>query len=106
MSAKQTAYVVISGWHSSTKSAVEYVEHIVFGLPDKVTAVTVGSHFVALVEYVDQFGYAKATVERMGSFPHAASLSFDKEVALREFGAWTYQWAPGSLPRAASATAS
>ena len=102
-----TAYIVIHGVHTSCKTAVDYVEYIVYGTPDKVTAVTVGSHFVALVEYLDdQSNAAKATVERMGSFSHGASLSYDKEIAIREFGAWTYHWAPGSLPRAASATAS
>jgi len=106
MSASQTTYLVIHGWHNSCKSSVDYVESIVYGLPDKVTSVTVGSHFVALVEYVDQPGVARATFDRMGSFPHGANLTYDKVVALREFGSWVYHWAPGSLPRAASPTAS
>jgi len=98
------AYVVISGSHHSDKTTVDYVEHIVYGDPDRVTAVDVGRHFVALVEYINQDHFAGSTFRRMASFPHGASLSYDKAVALTEFGAQVYRLAPGSLPRAASAT--
>jgi len=101
---EHTAYMVVSGYHSSLKETVAYVEHIVYGSPDKVTAVDVGRHFVALVEWIGQPDSAAASFDRMGSFPHGASLSYEKHVALLEFGAQVYRLAPGSLPRAASAT--
>jgi hypothetical protein len=102
--ATKTAYLVITGSHLSDKSTLDYVEGIVYGAPDKVTALDVGSRFVALVEFIGQDSAASASLQRMGSFPHGASLSYDKEVALREFGAWAYHWAPGSLPRSTAAT--
>ena len=101
--ADRTAYLVIHGSHHSDKTTVDYVEHIVYGLPDKITAVDVGRHFVALIEYIDQDTAASYSMQRMGSFPYGAQLMTDRLVAIREFGAWTYHYAPGSLPRAAGA---
>lgn len=90
-------FVVIHGLHSSTKTAVDYVAHIVYGNP-RIEAVTVGSHFVAICEFpATQAALARHTMERMGSFPHGAGMMMDKEVALREFGAWIYHYAPGTF---------
>jgi hypothetical protein len=90
-------FVVIHGLHTSTKMVVDYVEHIVYGHP-RIDAVLVGSHFVAICEFPNgQWNWARGTFDRMGSFPHGAALSFDKEVAIREFGAWVYHYAPGTI---------
>jgi hypothetical protein len=96
MSDKPT-FVVIHGLHTSCKTVVDYVEHIVYGNP-RIDAVKVGSHFVALCEFAPtQDTAAKYTFDRMGSFPHGASLSLDKSTALGEFGAWVYHYAPGTI---------
>jgi len=90
-------FVVIHGNHTSTKSVVDYVAHIVYGNP-RIEAVEVGSHFVAICEFpASQATWAKGTFERMGSFPHGACMAVDKAVALREFGTWVYHWAPGTV---------
>jgi hypothetical protein len=90
-------FLIIHGNMTSTKSPVEYVEHIVYGNP-RIDAVLVGSHFVALVEFPStQETAARYTYDRMGSFPHAVSLTVSKEIALREFGTWVYHWAPGTV---------
>lgn len=90
-------YVVIHGNMTSTKSAVDYVAHIVYGNP-RIEAVTVGSHFVAICEFpASQATQAKYTFERMGSFPHGCCLSMDKVRALQEFGTWVYHHAPGTV---------
>jgi hypothetical protein len=90
-------YLVIHGNHTSTKTAVDYVAHIVYGNP-RIEAVTVGSKFVALVEFPGSQGtQAQYTFERMGSFPHGACMAMDKAIALREFGSWIYHYAPGTV---------
>jgi hypothetical protein len=90
-------FVVIHGQSHSAKSAVDYVAHIVYGNP-RIDAVTVGRHFVAIVEFpASQSTSAKYTFERMGSFPHGASFSMDKAIALQEFGSWVYHYAEGTV---------
>ena len=98
-----STFVVIHGNLTSTKSPVDYVAHIVYGLP-RIEAVQVGSKFVALVEFPEsQETQAKYTFERMRSFPHGVQLMLDKRVALLEFGTWVYHWAPGRLPQETAA---
>jgi hypothetical protein len=98
-------YVVIHGMHTSNRTPVEYVEHIVYGNP-RIDAVLVGSHFVALCEFPDtQDTAADYTLGRMGSFPHGAMLTLDRDVAIREFGAWVYHYAPGTIAGFAAETA-
>ncbi len=93
----KTTYLVISGNMTSTKSPVEYVEHIVYGNP-RIEAVLVGSHFVALCEYPEsQWTQCRYTFERMGSFPHGVKLMGDLLVALQEFGTMVRHWAPGTI---------
>lgn len=103
MSENTPTYVVVHGLHTSSKTAVDYVADIVYGSP-KIDVVLVGSRFVAILEYADTSkgervgsGFAQATFERMGSFPHGASLTFDIDVALREFGVWVRHYAPGTI---------
>jgi hypothetical protein len=92
-----TTYVVIAGNHTSTKSVVDYVAHIVYGNP-RIDAVEVGSHFVAICEFApSQATAARYTFDRMGSFPHGASFHWEKVSALTEFGTLVYQWAPGTI---------
>ena len=92
-----STYVVIHGMLTSKKSAVDYVADIVYGNP-RVEAIQVGSHFVAVCEFATaQKHAAAATFERMGSFPHGASLMLDRITALREFGTWIYHYAPGTV---------
>jgi len=90
-------YVVIVGNHTSTKTPVEYVAHIVYGEPE-IQAVEVGSHFVALLTYFgeEQAKLAQHTVDRMGSFPHGARLFYenDKTGAMAEFGWQVAHYAP------------
>lgn len=101
----KSTYVVIHGLHTSTKSVVDYVAHIVYGNP-RIDAVEVGSHFVALVEFpAGQETQARYTFERMGSFPHGAQYMLDKVIALQEFGTWVYHWAPGTVVGFAEDTA-
>ena len=49
MSDKPT-FVVIHGMHTSCKTVLDYVAHIVYGNP-RIEAVKVGSHFVAICEF-------------------------------------------------------
>lgn len=92
-----SVFVVIRGTHTSAKSVVDYVAHIVYGNP-RIEAVLVGSHFVALCEWSeDQLVAAKCTFDRMGSFPHGATFILDRVVALQEFGTWVYHYAPGTI---------
>ena len=96
MNGKST-FVVIHGNHTSCKTVVEYIEHIVYGNP-RIEAVQVGGKFVAICEFgPSQDTAAKYTFERMGSFPHGAQLMVDKAVALQEFGTWVYHYAPGTV---------
>lgn len=96
MSDKPT-FVVIHGMHTSCKTVLDYVAHIVYGNP-RIEAVKVGSHFVAICEFPpSQDGAASSTFHRMGSFPHGAGLMLDRETALREFGSWIYHYAPGTI---------
>ncbi len=88
-------YLVITGNHTSCKTPVEYVQHIVYGDPT-VTAVLVGSHFVALLDYEDDDTSARYTDERMGSFPHGSKAFDARHNALHEFGLWVEHWAPSS----------
>lgn len=88
-------FLVIMGNHTSTKSPVEYVDHIIYGDPSYLQAVEVGSHFVALVTYSDeQKALAEHTRDRMGSFPHGVKLVENHDEALLEFGRWVAHWAP------------
>ena len=90
-------YLVITGNMTSTKSPVEYVEHIVYGNP-RIDVVEVGSKFVALCEFApNQDTAAKYTFDRMGSFPHGVQLMLDLRVALQEFGTWVRHYAPGTI---------
>jgi len=90
-------FVVIHGMLTSTKTAVDYVSRIVYGHP-RIEAVTVGSHFVAICEFSGAHAHwAKGTFDRMGSFPHGASMAMDKATALTEFGSWAYHYAPGTF---------
>jgi hypothetical protein len=93
-----STFLIVHGNHTSTKSPVDYVEHIVYGTP-RIEAVLVGSRFVAILEYPEgQSHWATGTFERMGSFPHGAQLILgDKAKALQEFGAWVYHYAPGKF---------
>jgi len=96
MDSKST-FVVIHGMHTSCKTVVEYVAHIVYGTP-RVEAVKVGSHFVAICEFPEgQENWASGTFQRMGSFPHGVQLMMDKRIALQEFGTWVYHYAPGTV---------
>lgn len=98
------AYLVLHWNHTSMKTPVEYVEHIVYGNP-RIDAVLVGSKGVAIVEYAEVSkgervgtGFAQATFERMGSFGGiGASFTYDLDVALREFGIWVRHNAPGTV---------
>lgn len=91
------AFVVIHGFHTSAKTPVEYVTNIVYGTP-RVEVVLVGSRFIAILEYpYGQSKYAQTTFERMSSFSHGAMLTFEIEVALREFGGWVRHYAPGTF---------
>ncbi len=91
-------YVILHGMHTSAKTPVEYVAHIVYGNP-KAEVVLVGSRFVAILEYPEsQTRAAQSTFERMGSFGNiGAQLTFDLDVALREFGIWVRHYAPGTI---------
>lgn len=96
-----STFLVLYGVHTSTRAPVEYVEHIVYGEP-KVTAVLVGSRFVAIVEYGDdQRKTAVHTFDRMASFGGigAQLIIGDVTLALREFGAWVAHYAPKSVGR-------
>jgi hypothetical protein len=89
-----TTFLVITGTHTSTKTVLDYVEHIVYGAP-RIEAVLVGSHFVALLEYLpSEETAARYTSERMGSFPHGVRTYHDLDDALRAFGDWVRHWAP------------
>jgi hypothetical protein len=93
--AEDPIYLVLHGLSRSDKTAVDYVDHIVYGSPTKITAVDLPKgHFVALVEYpAEQFNWAKGTFDRMGSFPHGVGFMLDRVIALREFGSWIYHYA-------------
>jgi hypothetical protein len=94
-----TTYVVITGNHTSTKTPVAYVEHIVYGAPE-IQAVEVGSHFVALCTYgPEQETQAEYTVDRMGSFSGRTSVTEEsaREKALGEFGQWVAHYAPRNV---------
>ena len=90
-----TSYVVISGNFTSCKTPSEYVAHIVYGEPE-IQTVLVGSHFVALLTYHGDEGWRMAahTVDRMGSFPHAAVHHASLDAAKLDFANWVLQWAP------------
>lgn len=90
-------YLVIHGIHTSCKSPVKYLEHIVYGHP-RIEAVLVGSHLVGIVEFSEaQHAQAKYTFERLGTFPLGVCLTADVEVALREFGTWVRHYSPGVI---------
>ena len=94
---ESSTFVVIHGNHTSCKTVVEYIEHIVYGQP-RIEAVQVGGKFVAICEFPPgQETAAKYTFGRMGSFPHGVQLMLDKRVALQEFGTWVYSYAPGTI---------
>jgi len=97
MGTDNPTFLVITGNHTSTKSALDYVEYIVYGNP-RIDVVEVGSKFVALCEFPSgQETAAKYTFERMGSFPHGVQLMLDLRVALQEFGTWVRHYAPGTI---------
>lgn len=94
---EKTVYLVIVGNHTSCKTPLDYVEHIVYGNP-RIDVVEVGSKFVALAEYSGtQWTAAKYTFERMGSFPHGVTMTGDLLKALQEFGTWVRYHAPGTI---------
>jgi hypothetical protein len=92
----EITYVVIHGNYTSGMDPAEYVAEIVYGVPVVRAVVVENQHvrrFVALCEFENATN-AKYTFERMGSFPYGATLTLDKAVAIREFGAWIYQYTP------------
>lgn len=92
---KQEAYVLIYGKMPHTnRTLLDYVQHIVYGVPNKITVTEVEGNFVALLEYPeDQLNWAIHTFDRMGSFPYGAMIPFKREEALLQFGCWVYHYA-------------
>lgn len=90
----KTSYVIVHGLLPHTNRELpDYVAHIVYGEPD-VTVTPVGRNFVALVEYEEGCeSTAEHTFNRMGSFSFGAQLTYDRQVALSEFGVWVYHYA-------------
>jgi hypothetical protein len=91
-------YVVIHGLapshllgqgDESDETLRQYVGGIVYGTPRRIfgTLLATGK-FVALVEYDYGTPWAKATVERLGSFSYGGSYALDSTVAWESFGTW------------------
>lgn len=89
-------FVLIHGpWPTTTdREPNEYVEHIVYGTPERVVTVRVRDSFVALVEWKDGDSSDYYTFQRMGSFPYGAMQCGSRQEALYQFGAWVYHYAP------------
>lgn len=87
-------FVIIHGRKPHTsRDLLDYVAHIVYGLP-LIRVVESGDHFVALCDYGASADLAEHTFNRMGSFSFGAQYIGEREVAIREFGAWAWQYAP------------
>lgn len=96
------AFCVIWGTHRpfdiDQKDTIEanteirrYVDRIVYGQPSRIFGIYTGrGTFVSLVEWSGEDAAAVAghTMKRMPSFPHGCSLTFDVDVAFKEFGSW------------------
>jgi hypothetical protein len=91
-------YVIVHGNLPHTdKTLPEYLAHIVYGAPEvRVTQIGL-SKFVARLEYDSGIGqpadtWAAATFHRLASFNFGAQYTADRDVALREVGAWTLHY--------------
>lgn len=98
----ERAFVVIHGTHrpfaidqkdtlEANEEIRKYVDRIVYGQPSRIFGVyTSRGTFVALVEWdrADAAAVASHTMRRMPSFPHGCILTFDVDVAFKEFGSW------------------